>query len=144
MRCSCWASSPPTTRSMRRWGARSSFAPSTAAAREAVREACGAEGLVCTRFTHVYPDGPAVYFTVLAPARPGEEVAQWSQIKRAASDAVMAEGGPITNHHAVGRDHRPWYDQQRPDPFAHALRAAKAALDPAGIMNPGALIEPLR
>ena len=115
-----------------------------AAAWEAVREVCGAQGLVSTRFTHVYPDGPAVYFTVLAPATPGEEVAQWGHIKRAASDAVIAEGGTITHHHAVGRDHRPWYERQRPDPFAQALRAAKAAVDPAGIMNPGALIEPLR
>jgi alkyldihydroxyacetonephosphate synthase len=111
---------------------------------QAVREACGEGGLVCTRFTHVYPDGPAVYFTVIAPATRGEEVAQWQQIKRAASEAVIAQGGTITHHHAVGRDHRPWYDQQRPAPFAAALRAAKAAVDPASVMNPGVLIEPLR
>jgi alkyldihydroxyacetonephosphate synthase len=111
---------------------------------QAVREACGEGGLVCTRFTHVYPDGPAVYFTVIAPATRGEEVAQWQQIKRAASEAVIAQGGTITHHHAVGRDHRPWYDQQRPAPFAAALRAAKAAVDPAGVMNPGVLVEPLR
>ena len=51
-------------------------------------------------------------------------------------------GGTITHHHAVGRDHRPWYDRQRPDPFAAALRAAKRALDPAGILNPGVLVDP--
>jgi alkyldihydroxyacetonephosphate synthase len=113
----------------------------TSAAAEAIREVCGSQGLLCTRFTHVYPDGPAVYFTVVAPARRGEEVAQWSQIKRAASDAVIAAGGTITHHHAVGRDHMPWYERQRPEPFAAALRAAKAAVDPAGVMNPGALIE---
>ena len=55
----------------------------------------------------------------------------------AASDAVLAAGGTITHHHAVGRDHRPWYDRQRPEPFAAALRAAKAALDPDGRLNPG-------
>jgi len=115
----------------------------TAAARGAMRESCGVDGLLSVRFTHVYPDGPAVYFTVVAPARRGEEVDQWTAIKRAASDAVIAEGGTITHHHAVGRDHRPWYDVQRPDPFAHALRGAKAAVDPAGIMNPGVLIDPL-
>jgi alkyldihydroxyacetonephosphate synthase len=115
-----------------------------AAASAAVREVCGEHGLLSTRFTHVYPDGPAVYFTVLAPAKRGEEVAQWGEIKRAASDAVIAEGGTITHHHAVGRDHRPWYERQRPEPFAEALRAAKAAVDPAGVMNPGVLIEPLR
>ncbi len=102
-----------------------------------MREACGAGGQVSARFTHVYPDGPAVYFTVIAPARRGEEVEQWAAIKRAVSDAIIAEGGTITHHHAVGRDHRPWYDEQRPAPFAAALRGAKAAVDPAGIMNPG-------
>jgi alkyldihydroxyacetonephosphate synthase len=114
-----------------------------AAAADAVREACGAGGQVSVRFTHVYPDGPAVYFTVIAPARRGEEVEQWAMIKRAASDAVIAGGGTITHHHAVGRDHRPWYEEQRPAPFAAALRGAKAAIDPHGIMNPGVLIDPL-
>jgi alkyldihydroxyacetonephosphate synthase len=115
----------------------------SAAAEEAAREQCGGEGRVFCRFTHVYPDGPAPYFTVLAPARRGEEIEQWAQIKRAVSDAVIAEGGTITHHHAVGRDHRPWYDRQRPEPFAAALRGAKAAVDPYGIMNPGVLIDPL-
>ena len=66
---------------------------------------------------------------------------QWQQVKAAVSKAILQEGGTITHHHAVGRDHRPWYDRQRPDPFARALRGAKAALDPAGVMNPGVLIE---
>jgi alkyldihydroxyacetonephosphate synthase len=113
-----------------------------AATAEAVREVCGEEGRVFCRFTHVYPDGPAPYFTVLAPARRGEEVEQWAAIKQAASEAILSAGGTITHHHAVGRDHRPWYDRQRPEPFAAALRGAKLAVDPAGIMNPGVLIDP--
>jgi alkyldihydroxyacetonephosphate synthase len=113
-----------------------------AATRAAVREACGAEGIVTCRITHAYPDGAAPYFTVLAPARRGEELEQWDAIKRAAGDAVLTGGGTITHHHAVGRDHRPWYDAQRPEPFAAALRGAKAAVDPAGILNPGVLFGP--
>jgi alkyldihydroxyacetonephosphate synthase len=96
----------------------------------------------CTcRITHAYPDGAAPYFTVVAPARRGEEEAQWAEIKQAASGAVLAAGGTITHHHAVGRDHRPWYDRQRPEPFATALRAAKAALDPDSRLNPGVLLD---
>jgi alkyldihydroxyacetonephosphate synthase len=113
-----------------------------ATAEEAIRQTCGAGGRVFCRFTHIYPDGPAPYFTVLAPARRGEELEQWQAIKRSVSDAVLAEGGTITHHHAVGRDHRPWYDVQRPEPFAAALRGAKAGVDPAGILNPGVLIDP--
>jgi alkyldihydroxyacetonephosphate synthase len=108
---------------------------------EAPAEGPGAPRVSC-RFTHVYPDGPAPYFTVMAPAVRGGEVAQWDEIKAAASEAVIEGGGTITHHHAVGRDHRPWYDRQRPAPFAAALRAAKAELDPAGILNPGVLIDP--
>jgi alkyldihydroxyacetonephosphate synthase len=114
----------------------------SAAATQAVGEVCGEGGRVLCRFTHVYPDGPAPYFTVLAPARRGEEVEQWRTIKRAVSDVIEAEGGTITHHHAVGRDHRPWYDAQRPEPFAAALRGAKGAVDPEGVMNPGVLFDP--
>src|SRR4051794_33053500 len=107
----------------------------------AAREALGDErARVTCRFTHAYPDGPAPYFTILAPARRGEEAEQWWTVKRAVSDAVIEAGGTITHHHAVGRDHRPWYDRQRPEPFASALRGAKAALDPSGVLNPGVLI----
>jgi alkyldihydroxyacetonephosphate synthase len=111
----------------------------TEAANEAIRSV-GATGVVTCRFTHVYPDGPAPYFGIYAAGRWGSTLAQWDDIKTAVSEALSAAGGTITHHHAVGRDHRPWYDSQRPDPFAHALRAAKSALDPAGILNPGVLI----
>jgi alkyldihydroxyacetonephosphate synthase len=104
-------------------------------------EGSGSPRLSC-RLTHVYSDGAAPYFTVLAPAVRGGEVEQWDEIKAAVSEALIDAGGTITHHHAVGRDHRPWYDRQRPAPFAAALRAAKAALDPAGMLNPGVLIDP--
>jgi alkyldihydroxyacetonephosphate synthase len=97
---------------------------------------------VTCRLTHAYPDGAAPYFTVLAPARRGSEVEQWDAIKAAVSEVLIASGGTITHHHAVGRDHRPWYDRQRPDLFAGALRAAKREVDPPGILNPGVLIDP--
>ncbi|HVP30119.1 MAG TPA: FAD-binding oxidoreductase [Myxococcota bacterium] len=111
------------------------------AARDAVAEVCGAGSVAC-RFTHVYPDGPAPYYSVIAPARRGGELAQWDEIKSAASAALLAAGGTITHHHAVGRDHRPGYDRERPEAFARVLRAAKRELDPTGLLNPGVLIDP--
>lgn len=112
----------------------------TDAARTAIAKVCGT-GVVACRFTHVYPDGPAPYYGIYAGGRWGSLDAQWDEIKAAVSEAISTAGGTITHHHAVGRDHRPWYDRQRPDPFVAALRAAKSALDPAGILNPGVLLD---
>ncbi|MDX6199015.1 MAG: alkyldihydroxyacetonephosphate synthase [Actinomycetota bacterium] len=110
----------------------------TASVTDALVTICGGGRVTC-RLTHVYPDGAAPYFTVFAPSRRGAEVAQWDEVKAAAGEALLAAGGTITHHHAVGRDHRPWYDRQRPDPFARALAAAKRELDPSGVLNPGVL-----
>jgi len=112
------------------------------ATERAIVEATGRDGQVTCRCTHVYPDGPAPYFTFHAAGRHGELIAQWHTIKSAGLDAVIANGGTVTHHHAVGRDHRPWYDRQRPELFASALKAAKAAMDPQGLLNPGVLIDP--
>ena len=114
----------------------------TDAVQAALKEVCGGIGWVTCRFTHVYPDGPAPYFSVFAASRRGSQLAQWAEIKAAASEVLVRHGATITHHHAVGRDHRPWYDRQRPDAYATALRAAKATLDPASILNPGVLIDP--
>ncbi len=97
-------------------------------------------GVVTSRFTHAYPDGVAPYYTVIAPGRPGSEVAMWDDIKAEVSAAILAAGGTITHHHAVGRAHRAGFHVEAPGPWLAALRAAKAALDPAGIMNPGVLL----
>ena len=112
-----------------------------ATTQDAVNRVCG-KGRVTVRFTHAYPDGPAPYYTIMAPSRLDRSIEQWAEIKQAASDCLIELGGTITHHHAVGRDHRPWYDRQRPEGFATALRAAKRALDPKAILNPGVLIEP--
>ncbi len=106
---------------------------------KALRETLGKATLSC-RFTHVYPDGPAPYYTWSGMGRQGSEIAMWSDIKAAATEALIEAGGTVTHHHAVGRMHRPGYDAQRPDLFAAALAGAKAALDPQGLLNPGVLI----
>lgn len=108
-------------------------------AREAAEEACGSAH-VAVRLTHAYPDGAAPYWTVIAPGRRGAEVEQWDAIKASVSDAIIAGGGTITHHHAVGRDHRRWYEQQVPPLVRGAIGAAASAVDPDGVMNPGVLL----
>lgn len=109
---------------------------------EALQRVCGGGQISC-RFTHVYPDGPAPYYTIIAPGRRDALLEQWDEIKRVASETILAHGGTITHHHAVGRDHRSWYDRERPAGFARALAMAKRSVDPNGILNPGVLIDPV-
>jgi alkyldihydroxyacetonephosphate synthase len=111
----------------------------TEAVRGALERACGGGAVTC-RFSHVYPDGPAPYFTFFGKCRRGGEVEQWTEVKQAATDAVMRSGGTVTHHHAVGRLHKPWWALERPEPYARALAAMKRELDPAGILNPGVLL----
>ena len=90
--------------------------------------------------SHIYPDGASLYFTVLAAADRDDPAGQWLRAKRAAGDAIAAAGATITHHHAVGRDHAPWLEAEAGATGLAALRAVKAELDPAGIMNPGKLL----
>ncbi len=109
---------------------------------DVLAQVTGRPGTVTCRFTHVYPDGPAPYFTFQALGRLDTLIDQWRTIKEAANDVVVTAGGTITHHHAVGRDHRSGYVRECPPLFADALRAAKSRLDPQGLLNPGVLIDP--
>jgi alkyldihydroxyacetonephosphate synthase len=96
--------------------------------------------LVGCHVSHLYPSGASLYFTVLTPADVRDPVGQWDAAKRAATDAIVAEGATVTHHHAVGSDHAPWLPDEIGDLGVDVLRAIKAKLDPAGILNPGKLL----
>ena len=113
----------------------------------AIARATGQQAMLSCRLTHLYPDGPAPYFTFAARGAADGSVAgalaAWREIKQAANEAVIAHGGTITHHHAVGRDHRGGYEREAADVYRAMLAAAKRVADPRGIMNPGVLIDPV-
>jgi alkyldihydroxyacetonephosphate synthase len=96
--------------------------------------------LVLCHVSHLYASGASLYFTFLARQDAADPLGQWRRAKRAATDAIVAAGGTITHHHAVGRDHADWLPAEVGEVGVRALRALKAELDPAGIMNPGKLL----
>ncbi len=100
----------------------------------------GTPGLVFCHLSHAYADGASLYFTFISRARQDAEVEQWRQVKQAASETIVATGGTITHHHAVGRDHAPYMEAEIGGTGLDVLRAVKEQLDPAGVMNPGKLI----
>jgi alkyldihydroxyacetonephosphate synthase len=103
-------------------------------------EAQGTPGIVLCHLSHAYPDGASLYYTFVARRLPGEELEQWQSVKAAACEAIVAAGGTITHHHAVGRDHVPYMKAEVGELGLGLLRAVKQRLDPAGILNPGKLI----
>jgi alkyldihydroxyacetonephosphate synthase len=100
----------------------------------------GKPGLVMCHVSHLYETGASLYFTFLARQHEGAELEQWSAVKQAASRAIVEGGGTITHHHAIGRDHAQWLEDELGREGVAALGALKGELDPAGIMNPGKLL----
>jgi len=100
----------------------------------------GGKALVMCHVSHLYRSGASLYFTFLAAQEQGREIVQWHRAKSAACDALVASGGTLTHHHAVGADHAPWMEAEVGHCGVQVLRAAKDCLDPAGIMNPGKLL----
>ncbi len=96
--------------------------------------------VVACHISHLYPTGASLYFTFLAPQERGGELEQWRRVKAAACDAIVAAGGTITHHHAVGRDHAAWMPAEVGETGVAALHALKRELDPVGVMNPGKLV----
>jgi alkyldihydroxyacetonephosphate synthase len=120
----------------------SDLEPLYAQVKQAVEAALAEQGtppLVLCHISHVYETGASLYFTVAAKEL-DDGLSQWRRAKAAASDAMIAAGATITHHHAVGTDHKPWFAQEIGDVGVRVLRAVKAELDPAGILNPGVLI----
>ncbi len=103
-------------------------------------ERFGTPGMVMCHISHVYETGASLYFTFIAPQHEQHPIEQWAHVKDAASAAIVAAGATITHHHAVGRDHLPWLEQEIGARSLDALRAVKAELDPTAIMNPGKLL----
>ncbi|MGY1783087.1 FAD-binding oxidoreductase [Geodermatophilus sp. SYSU D01036] len=113
------------------------------AVRTALRESLGRPGkqpLLMTHVSHGYATGASLYVTVLADRDDDLPLQQWLTAKRAATEALLAAGGTLTHHHAVGHDHRPWLEREVGPLGVEVLRAVKARLDPQGVCNPGVLL----
>jgi alkyldihydroxyacetonephosphate synthase len=114
-----------------------------AAVGDALRKSLSERGtppLVMCHVSHLYRSGASLYFTFLARQQPEAAIEQWHAAKSAACDTIVANGGTITHHHAIGRDHAPWMPAEIGDVAIDLIRAAKQRLDPVGIMNPGKLL----
>ncbi len=124
-----------------RWSNVQRLHDAVASAIESALRSQGTPGLVMCHVSHLYETGASLYYTFIARQREGDEVEQWRAVKRAASEAIVAGDGTITHHHAVGRDHAPWLEREIGGEGVAAIEALKAELDPAGIMNPGKLVQ---
>lgn len=98
---------------------------------------------VFTHLSHVYPHGTSVYTTYAfrIASDPDETLRRWQLLKHASSAAVMAHGGTISHQHGVGLDHMPYLAGEKGNLGMKAIRDVLKTFDPAGLMNPGKLID---
>lgn len=111
----------------------------------ALREGLRAEGekvMAFTHLSHLYAQGSSIYTTYLYRAGPdyATTLARWEKLKRAASEAIVRNGGTISHQHGVGRDHAPWLPAEKGELGMNALRALCHHFDPERRLNPGKLL----
>jgi alkyldihydroxyacetonephosphate synthase len=101
----------------------------------------GEKGIIMSHISHIYTHGACMYFILICPMNVGKEVEQWQAIKKEMSDAIVQNGGSISHHHSVGKDHQPYYLQHQDKLGLAALKAMKKEFDPNQILNPGKLFD---
>ncbi len=74
--------------------------------------------------------------------RPGG-TGRFSTFMRAAADLVVAHGGSLSGEHGDGRARGALLERQFSPGLLDAFRAWKTAWDPAGVLNPGIIVDPL-
>jgi alkyldihydroxyacetonephosphate synthase len=88
--------------------------------------------------SHAYTDGACLYFTFGGAPAPEDRTEYYRAAWDAGTRAVLAAGGALSHHHGVGLN-RARFVRDALGPAFGVLQAAKAALDPQGILNPGKL-----
>ena len=91
--------------------------------------------------SHAYRSGLNLYFTFAiqtdaASAMEAAYLSAWNEIMQ----ATAAQGGSLSHHHGIGRVRRGWLETELGEGGLSLLRRVKDALDPKGMMNPGALL----
>jgi alkyldihydroxyacetonephosphate synthase len=122
------------------WRALEAGHDAVVAAMRAAAEAHAGAGLAMGHLSHSYDDGACLYFVLLYPMDDARPIEQWRAIKAATTDAIVAAGGTVSHHHGVGVDHAGWLPKEKGELGVDVLRAVKARLDPAGLMNPGKVL----
>ena len=94
--------------------------------------------------SHAYRSGANLYFTFVAkPEDPASMSAVYRECWDRAMRATLANHGGIAHHHGIGRVRRDHLASEIGEVGVSLLRSLKAALDPAGLLNPGNLLPPL-
>ena len=91
--------------------------------------------------SHSYRSGTNLYFTFVArPAERSRMAEIYRECWKRTMDAVLELGAGISHHHGIGRVRRDALPGELGESGIAVLRAVKRALDPRGLLNPGALL----
>jgi len=90
--------------------------------------------------SHAYRSGLNLYFSFAIRAEdPATLEPAYFAAWRAIMESTDRHGGGLSHHHGIGRVRAPWLERELGAEGLTLLRKIKTALDPTGMMNPGAL-----
>ncbi|HAZ12349.1 MAG: hypothetical protein A2X86_03845 [Bdellovibrionales bacterium GWA2_49_15] len=109
--------------------------------KSALKQVAARQNVSCQIFCHLshyYTSGVALYFSILANRKDGQEMAQWLEFKEMANQVIFKNKASISHHHGIGVDHKTHLFHS---PLHRTMVATlKTQLDPEGIMNPGKIL----
>ncbi len=102
-----------------------------------MKEALAPAALVLAHFSHAYPEGCSIYFTVVAKGASVEgDLSLYKRLWHDAMEGCLAAGGTISHHHGIGLL-KARYLPRELGGMMDLYHEMKKKLDPRGIMNPG-------
>ncbi len=105
----------------------------------AVRRAVAPHAVILAHFSHAYPEGCSIYFSISGVATDlAEAEERYDRVWDAALNAALEVGGTVTHHHGTGMLKRRYTAVEHGE-GVHLYRAVKGICDPAGVCNPGKL-----
>ncbi len=108
-------------------------------AAKAAYDQIGIKGWIMSHMSHSYHSGACLYFT-FAFVFGDDPLGEYDVVKKAIQQAFVDNGGTISHHHGVGREHSPWLEQDISEEGVTVMRALFEGADPAGNFNPGKVI----
>ncbi|WP_432559304.1 FAD-binding oxidoreductase [Granulicoccus sp. GXG6511] len=112
----------------------------TIAAAEKAMAEVDCRGYIMCHLSHNYHSGACLYFTFAIADMSADVLVKYDHVKRAIQQSFIDNGGTLSHHHGVGREHAPWMAQDISPAGEAMISDLIASVDPKDNLNPGVIV----